>query len=216
MRLGDLRDARQAAPVPRARLTLRRRGRLSLDRGVLRDIEGRLHHGARPRVLRGQRLNRLVVSRALGELVLQLDTLVGVHREQIEHRECDREPGRPVRHLRPETGARQRLSWHLCSAVSASKCRLKVEVREVRAIEHSFARTHGFNDRQPGSRRRMRCEISRPKRRRLRDVRQHTSRGFDVRPGCADGISQRGSGNVRGLNNLTELILGNRQLGICS
>jgi len=168
LRLGDFRDARQAAPVPRARLTLRRRRRLTLDRGVLRNSDGGLHQCARPRVLSRQRLNSQVVACALGELVLQLDPLAGIHREQVKRGKRDLQAGRPIGHLRPEPVVRRRLSWHLGASVSAGKCRLKVDAREVRAIQHPFARTDRFNHRQLCPRRRMRREISRSQRWHLR------------------------------------------------
>ena len=142
------------------------------------------------------------------------DALARVHREEIKCRKRDRETDRPIRHLWPEAIAGWRQSWYLSTTVSTGECRLKRHVRKIRAIEQAFAGTHRFNHRQVRARRRMRFEIRGSGRQPLRQVREATRREFDRRPGGADGIGQRGSSNIGGLDGLTELILGNRQLGV--
>ena len=149
-------------------MTLRRRGGLTLDWSVLRDVDGRLHQGARPRVLRRQRLNGQVVARAFGKLVLHFYPFVRVHREQIKRGKRDLQRGPPVAHLRPEAAAGRRQTWRLRATVSGGESRLEIDVRKVGTIEHPFARTHGINHRQLRPRRRMRREISRTQRRHLR------------------------------------------------
>src|SRR5215471_8569260 len=89
LRFRDLGDAGESGLIAGACLALTRRRRLPLGRRVPRDLRRRFHKRPRLDFLRCQGLDRLVVPGTFRQLVLSLDTLACLDREEVEGRERD-------------------------------------------------------------------------------------------------------------------------------
>ena len=118
--------------------------------------------------------------------------------------------------MQPQAVAQQWLSRDLSAAAATGEHSLKADVRKVRAIEHAFARTHGFDRGQSGAGSRMGCQIGDHRRRQVRRVRQPTNGWFDRDSGGADRVRESRAGNLGGLDSLAQLILGDRQFRVRS
>src|SRR5262249_3601339 len=108
----------------------------------------------------------------------------------------------------------ERQPGYLSATGTAGEGRLKIQTRKVRPPDNTFTRSDTFDSREFRACGRMRLEVDEARRWNRGERRKAIARWFDGGAGGAKGVSQGCHCNLGGLQGLTQLIPGNRQLGL--
>src|SRR5258705_7265960 len=141
LRLGHFGDVGQPAVVPCPGKLLRLIGGPELLRHVLGDGGSRLEERRRAGLLRLQCCDRLVVMRALGNLVLRLDTLPGLDGKQFAHGKRYGRAKGPVGHTRTETIGGAPKAKRASTSYPSGGRRHQADSRKSRDTKHSLSRS---------------------------------------------------------------------------